>query len=80
MKEKLIKITCLPFGIAAKIIRIEGGHTVWERLNEVGLHSGDYIKVIRQAPLQGPLLVRCNGQEIAVGRSIAAKIFVQVAA
>jgi Fe2+ transport system protein FeoA len=51
-----------------------------ERLNEVGLHSGDYIKVIRQAPLQGPLLVRCNGQEIAVGRSIAAKIFVQVAA
>jgi Fe2+ transport system protein FeoA len=80
MKDNLIKITGLPFGIAAKIVRIEGGHSVWERLDEVGLHTGDYIKVIRQAPLQGPLLVRCNGQEIAIGRGIAAKILVQAAA
>jgi ferrous iron transport protein A len=80
VKDKLIKITSLPFGIAARIVRIEGGHSVWGRLNEVGLHIGDYIKVIRQAPFHGPLLVRCNEQEIAIGRSIAAKIFVQVAA
>jgi Fe2+ transport system protein FeoA len=51
---------------------------VWERLNEVGLHLGDRIKVIRQAPLRGPLLVQCEGVEIAIGRHIAVKIFVQV--
>ncbi|MCI0691102.1 ferrous iron transport protein A [candidate division KSB1 bacterium] len=80
MQNKLIKITCLSFGIAARIVRIEGGQTVWERLNEVGLHIGDRITVIRRAPLHGPLLVQCNGQDIAISSSIAVKIFVQVAA
>lgn len=77
MKDKPVKITRLPFETAARIVSIEGGHGVWERLNEVGLHLGDCVTVVRQAPFRGPLLVQCNGQEIAIGRSIAAKIFVQ---
>lgn len=77
-KNTTVKITRLPLATAGRIVSIEGGRTVWERLHEVGLHIGDRITVIRHAPFRGPLLVECNGQEIALGRSIAAKIFVQV--
>jgi ferrous iron transport protein A len=80
MQNKFMNITQLPFETPAQIVSIEGGQNVWERLNEVGLHLGDHIKVIRQAPLRGPLLVQCDGVEIAIGRHIAAKIFVQVPA
>ena len=80
MKKQRFNIIHLPFETPAKVVGIEGGPTVWERLNEVGLHLGDYIKVIRQAPLRGPLLVHCDGMESAIGRHIAAKIFVQAPA
>jgi ferrous iron transport protein A len=70
-------ITRLPIGTAAEIISIKGNRSVWQRLHEVGLHIGDRVRVIRRAPFDGPLLVDCNGHEIALGRSIAANIFVQ---
>jgi len=77
MKNRLVNITQPPFETPAKVVSIEGGPNVWERLNEVGLHLGDRIMVIRQASLRGPLLVQCGGLELAIGRYIAAKIFVQ---
>lgn len=79
-REAEIKITRLPLRQVGRITRLEGGRSVWERLQEVGLHVGDRVSVIREAPLRGPLLVECNGHEIAISRSIAAKIFVKVIA
>lgn len=48
------------------------------RLTQHGLFVGDRIRVLRAAPLQGPLLVEVNGREIALGRRIAEKIIVEV--
>ena len=78
--EHGIKITSLPLAARARIVSIAGDRAVWKRLHEVGLHIGDLITVSQHAPFRGPLLVNCNGHEIALGRSIAAKIFVQVVA
>jgi ferrous iron transport protein A len=47
-------------------------------LKQYGLHIGDQVRVIRQAPLGGPLVVEVNGREIALGRAVAKKIFVEV--
>lgn len=80
MRNRLVNVTQLPFETPAAIVKIEGGPNIWERLNEVGVHLGDRITVIRKAPLRGPLLVQCGGLEIAIGRHIAAKIFVEAPA
>jgi ferrous iron transport protein A len=77
-KSESIKMTHLPIDARARVVSIEGNRAVWERLNEVGLHIGDSITVIRRAPFDGPLLVQSNGQEIAIGRNISSKILVQV--
>lgn len=79
VKPAGVKITQLPPATVATIVSLEGGQAVRERLNEVGLHVGDRVTVIRRAPFRGPLLVECEGQEIALGRAIAASILVQVA-
>jgi ferrous iron transport protein A len=48
------------------------------KLIQFGLHTGDQVRVVRSAPLGGPLLVEVNGREIALGRSVAEKILVEV--
>jgi ferrous iron transport protein A len=48
------------------------------RLSQHGLFAGDRVRVLRVAPLRGPLLIEVNGREIAVGRGVAEKIRVEV--
>lgn len=47
------------------------------RLMQVGLHTGDEVRVVRSAPLGGPVLVEVNGREIALGRAVAEKVQVE---
>ena len=61
-----------------KIISISGGWGVRQNLNEVGLHVGDSIRILRKAPFGGPLMVVNHGTKVAVGRQLAAKIKVEV--
>ena len=42
-----------------------------------GIYPGDQLRLLRKAPLGGPLLVECNEREIALGRGIADKIIVE---
>ncbi len=48
------------------------------RLAQHGLFTGDRVRVLRVAPLDGPLLVEVNGRELALGRDIASKVSVEV--
>jgi len=72
----VITLLNVPNGRRARLISIS------ERLNsklaQYGLYVGDFVRVLRIAPLGGPLLVEVNGREIALGRTVAEKIFVEV--
>ncbi len=48
------------------------------RLMQVGLYRGDEVRVVRSAPLGGPVLVDVNGREIALGRAVAEKVQVEL--
>jgi ferrous iron transport protein A len=67
-----------PQGEWLKIVALEGGKRLRARLTQYGLFPGDCLRVLRAAPLQGPLLVEVNGREIALGRGVAEKILVEV--
>ena len=54
-----------------------GGGKMNERLLQVGVYPGDRMRVLREAPLGGPLLVDIGGREMALGRTIAAHILVE---
>jgi ferrous iron transport protein A len=47
------------------------------KLKQYGLHVGDEVRVLRTAPLGGPLLIEVNGRELAIGRAVAEKILVE---
>ena len=72
----MITLLNVPNGKRAQLVSIGG--RLNSKLMQYGLHSGDFVRVLRIAPLGGPLLVEVNGREIALGRAIAEKIFVEV--
>ena len=66
----------IPLNTSAKIVQIHGKARL--KLRQHGLHVGDVIRILREAPLGGPLLVDVNSREVAIGRKIAEKIIVEV--
>lgn len=61
-------------GRAAVVKEIIGGFRVRQRLNCLGLHRGDRVRVKRSGVMGGPILVELHGTEVAIGRGMAKKI------
>jgi ferrous iron transport protein A len=69
-----------PQGQWLKVTALSGGRGLRARLTQYGVFEGDSLRVLRVAPLHGPLLVEINGREIALGRRVADKILVEAGA
>jgi ferrous iron transport protein A len=65
-------------GITVRVIDFDGGIHLRSKLTQYGLYPGDCLRLLRRAPLGGPLLVECNDREIALGRGVANKIIVEI--
>ncbi len=78
--NKTQSLTELTNHFTARVSRILDHREIWQYLHTVGIHPGDRIELLRKAPLGGPLHVRCNGRDIALGRKLAAKILVELPA
>jgi ferrous iron transport protein A len=59
-------------GQEVKVVDIQGGRGVIQRLAEMGIVPGVKIKVIANSG--GPLLIALGSSRIALGRGLASKI------
>jgi len=66
-------------GIWVRVVGFDGGVRLKRRLIQHSLYPGDQARVLRAAPLNGPLLVEVSGREIAIGRVVVEKILVEPA-
>ncbi len=67
----------VPTNKMVKIVNIVGGRGARKQLAQFGIGIGSVIKVKRNAPFAGPLLVENQGMSVALGRGVAAKILVE---
>lgn len=67
-----------PIGKTVKIIEYRGGKSVYSKLRQLGLTPGREVKVLRYAPLGGPLMVDVGGRSVALGRGIADRVHIEV--
>lgn len=67
-------------GDSVRVIDFDGGIYLRSKLTQYGIYPGDCLRLLRKAPLGGPLLVACNDREIALGRGVADKIIVELRA
>lgn len=75
--DKTKPLTELEFQVTARIARILDARGIGQHLHEIGIHLGDHIEVLRRAPFGGPFHVRCNDQNLALGRNLAKNILVE---
>jgi ferrous iron transport protein A len=61
----------------AKVIDIQGGQGIRQRLSQMGIHPGDIITILRYGALRGPILIEVHGSQVALGRGIASRIIVE---
>jgi DtxR family Mn-dependent transcriptional regulator len=76
--ENLTPIRELKGGKYGKISFIRGEHKVLQRLLDMGLTPGTRIKVVKVAPMDGPVEVSVRGSKLALGQDIACNVFVEV--
>lgn len=74
-KDDVISLLKVPIGKRVKLKNVDA--SLYAKLMQYGLHVGDCLHVLRVAPLGGPLLIDVNGREVALGRAVADKIFVE---
>ncbi len=67
-----------PTGKSLRIVQIKGGHGIRRHLARLAISENSTIQIERNAPFSGPLVIKINGAQTAIGRGIAAKIFVEV--
>jgi DtxR family Mn-dependent transcriptional regulator len=76
--ENLTPIRELKDGKYGKISFIRGEHKVLQRLLDMGLTPGTRIRVMKVAPMDGPVEVSVRGSKLAIGQDIACNVFVEV--
>lgn len=64
-------------GQTVTIVSFKGGEGLEHKLRQLGLIPGDEARVLRHAPLGGPVLVEVDGRSIALGRGVASKVIVE---
>ena len=72
-----VPLTTMRPGKAGRVVFVRGGRSVVKRLCDLGLTPGTPVSLLRSAPMNGPVEVRLRGCNLALGRGIADKIFVE---
>jgi len=67
----------IPKGHTVRIVNYRGGRGVGFKLRQLGLSPGKEIKVLRYAPMGGPIMIDVEGRSVAIGRGIASRVQVE---
>ncbi len=79
MKEdKPITVRHMHAGQSGKVVEILGGTHLFNRLNSLGIRPGKRITKVSSMFLRGPVTVRVDRSQVAIGHGMAGKIVVDV--
>lgn len=72
-----MRLSDIESGKWIRVVSIEGGVGLAQKLHQLGLAPGDKARVSRHAPFGGPILIEINQRSIALGKGVAYKIHVE---
>jgi Fe2+ transport system protein FeoA len=75
--EDIVSLADLAQGEKCAVVLAVGGHGMVRRLAEMGLTPGTEVRVIRAAPMRGPVELSVRGVSLALGRGVARRVLVK---
>jgi len=67
----------LESGQAGRVLAIEGGAGLRHKLTSMGIRTGKWITKVSSQFMSGPVTVKIEGRQLAMGRGIASKVQVE---
>ena len=65
-------------GQKGKIVRIDGGYGLARKLDALGIRVGKEITKISKQWMRGPVLLRQDNTQLALGFGMASKVLVEI--
>lgn len=65
-------------GQTATVVAVLGGHGLVQRLDALGIKPGKKVTKLSSAPFRGPVILKANSTQVAVGFGMAKKIIVEI--
>jgi len=78
MNSKKITLAQMQSGQKGKIVEINGGIGLAQKLEALGIRTGKEIKKISEQLMRGPVLLQHNNTQAAVGFGMASKVLVEI--
>ena len=76
--KKQLTLNQLGAGQTATVVQINGGRGLLTRLDAMGIRPGKKLTKVSSMLFKGPVTLRLNGAQIAIGFGMANKIVVEV--
>ena len=76
--EKIIPLTKMHAGQSGKVIEIEGGRNVLNRLNSLNIRIGKEVTKVSSMLMRGPVTVEVGNSRVAIGYGMARRIMVKL--
>lgn len=67
-----------PEGTLIRILEVSVAQHLRRSLSQLGIQTGDVVHVRRHVPYGGPVLIEHRGTQVALGRSLAKKVRVEL--
>ena len=78
LKEKQISLRRMQAGQSGKVVRIEAGVGLVNRLNALGIRLGKRITKVSSMAMRGPVTIQLGNVQVAIGFGMANKIIVDL--
>ena len=77
-KARKVSLVRMRPGQSGKIVQISGGYSMFHKLEAMGIVEGKVITKVSGHWMRGPVLVRANNTQAALGFGMARRIIVQL--
>ncbi len=75
---KIVTLRQMQSGQSGKVVEIQGGHGLVNRLSALGMRPGKKITKVSSMLMRGPVTIQSGNTRIAVGFGMANKIIVEL--
>lgn len=74
--QESMSLAHLGIGKKARVVDMQGGWSSHKRLLSMGVGPGANVEMISVHPLHGPVVIKVEGSQMAIGRGLAKKVMV----
>jgi len=75
---KLVTLRQMQSGQSGKVVQIQGGYGMANRLNALGIRSGKRITKVSSMLMRGPVTIQSGNTQVAVGFGMANRVIIEL--